>query len=527
MHIPGSQQCRGDVHALGSEGQTPALHSVNRQPAQSSQKLPSVDREHDPDSTLAAVRQLPAVQIGALTDRVRVPVSSQVVENPLQRDQIPYVVVPQLLPVVLREQLPVSVDALLPQEPPPHTRVVTVRLREPDSSHVESNPPQLDHEPVLVLPQLTPSVPRLHARVSVTVVASHAPLPQARVVTARVCVPVRSQVDENPPQVDQAPVVVLPQLTPSVVREQVPVSVVIELPQLPPEQSRPVRVRVRLPLSSQVESKPEHPDHAPVVVLPQLVSSVTRVQAPLSVRAESPQAPIAQTRSVIVRVLDPVSSQVPLKLLQEDHAPVEELPQLEPSVSLTQPSDSVRPTSAQAPAAQKRSVTDRERVPDSSQVPSYPPHPDHEPRSAIPQPSPSVSREHAPVSMRPTSPQAPALQVRSVTERALVPDSPQAPMKPPHVPHTPGVDAPHIVPSVERVQAPISTRGSSPHTPAAQTRCVTVRLRVPVSVQSSVKPPQDPQSAVVGIPQLSPAVVRMQASVSVRSAGIQLAAMHE
>lgn len=153
-------------------------------------EVPSVSLPHERLSVEDELAQLPEEHANAVIVRVWDPDSSHVVSYPLHAPHDPVSVDPQLTPSVLREQDRVSVLLLDPHDPPPHVRTVTLRLSVPDWSQVESKPPQPDHEPALVDPQLTPSVPRLHARVSVTELAPQVPLPHDRVVTVRVCVPV-------------------------------------------------------------------------------------------------------------------------------------------------------------------------------------------------------------------------------------------------------------------------------------------------------------------------------------------------
>lgn len=122
-----------------------------------------------------------------------------------------------------REQPSDWLDVFDPQVPVPQVRVVTLRERVPVASQVPLNPPQLLHGPVDVEPQLTPSVLREHPSDCVDVFEPQVPLPHVRVVTERDRLPVSSHVPLKPPQLLQAPVVVDPQLTPSVFREHAPV----------------------------------------------------------------------------------------------------------------------------------------------------------------------------------------------------------------------------------------------------------------------------------------------------------------
>jgi hypothetical protein len=67
---------------------------------------------------------------------------------------------------------------------------VHVRECVPLSSHVPENPPQLPKLPHVVVPQLVPSVLREHASLSLLVDPVHVPLTHVNVVTLRTCVPV-------------------------------------------------------------------------------------------------------------------------------------------------------------------------------------------------------------------------------------------------------------------------------------------------------------------------------------------------
>ena len=98
----------------------------------------------------------------------------------------------------------------------------------------------------------------------------------------RVCVPVWSQVDEKPPHEPQPPHEVLPQVSPSVSREQVRDSVALLPPHEPLEQVKSVRVRVCVPPSSHVPEKPPHEPQPVYVELEHVTPLVLRVQACVS-----------------------------------------------------------------------------------------------------------------------------------------------------------------------------------------------------------------------------------------------------
>ena len=78
---------------------------------------------------------------------------------------------------------------------------------------------------VIVVPQLWPSRERLQARVSRNDDESQLPAEHAKLVQVRDWVPVSSQKPVKPPQLPQPPQPSVPQLTPSVSREQARVSI--------------------------------------------------------------------------------------------------------------------------------------------------------------------------------------------------------------------------------------------------------------------------------------------------------------
>lgn len=75
----------------------------------------------------------------------------------------------------------------------------------PLSSHVFENPPQLPKLPQLVAPQLTPSVSREHARLSLVVDPMHVPDTHENVVTLRDWVPFCAHASAKPPHVPHDP----------------------------------------------------------------------------------------------------------------------------------------------------------------------------------------------------------------------------------------------------------------------------------------------------------------------------------
>ena len=72
------------------------------------------------------------------------------------------------------------------QLPPLQAGVDTVRVRVPIRSQASSNPPQLPQSPVEGEPQPAPFVERVHGRDSIATDAPQLPLPQAKLVTERV-----------------------------------------------------------------------------------------------------------------------------------------------------------------------------------------------------------------------------------------------------------------------------------------------------------------------------------------------------
>jgi hypothetical protein len=88
-----------------------------------------------------------------VTVRLWVPVVSHPPAKPPQPPQEPVVVEPQLVPSVSRVHAPVSDDDSTVQVPALQRGVITVRDQVPDSPHVPANPPHALHAPVLTAPQ--------------------------------------------------------------------------------------------------------------------------------------------------------------------------------------------------------------------------------------------------------------------------------------------------------------------------------------------------------------------------------------
>lgn len=125
---------------------------------------------------------------------------------------------------------------------------------------------------------------RVQPRDSLAMLVPQLPDAQVKSVRVRLCVPVSSQVPPmNPPQAPHIANVELPHELPSVLRVHEPVSVLTESPQLPPAHTRSVRVRERVPLSPHGSAKPPQEPHTPNVVPPHDVPSVDRVQPRSSV----------------------------------------------------------------------------------------------------------------------------------------------------------------------------------------------------------------------------------------------------
>lgn len=102
----------------------------------------------------------------------------------------------------------------------------------------------------------------------------------------------------------------MPHVVASVSRTQGPGSGLVALAQAPDMQVRSVRVRVRVPLSSQVSEYIPQAPHAPKVVLPQLVPSVGRVHASDAMEGLALQTPDAHAYDVMVLVRVPLVAHV-------------------------------------------------------------------------------------------------------------------------------------------------------------------------------------------------------------------------
>jgi hypothetical protein len=165
----------------------------------------------------------------------------------------------------------------------------------------------------------------------------------------------------------------------------------------------PMQVRLCVPASAHSAIEVTvHVPHAPHVSgTPHEVPSVSRMHERVSVDIIAMHAPVAQRGVVIVRDCVPVSSHPSVNPPQAPKPVIVGVPQLTPSVSRTQPveSISVRIMGVQAPATHVELVMTRERVPDSPHA-SGKLHEVHPPSTSGAQPSPSVSREHASVSSR-------------------------------------------------------------------------------------------------------------------------------
>lgn len=74
-----------------------------------------------------------------------------------------------------------------------------------------------------------------------------------------------------------------------------------------------------------------------------------------------------------------------------------------------------------------------------------------------------------------------------MTDRDRVPVSSHVSEKPPHAPHVPYTVVPQVVPSVSRVQLPVSGEVLGVHVPPLHAYVVTLRDRLPVSSHVSEK----------------------------------------
>ena len=132
------------------------------------------------DSVRLAPPQRPAEQVYVVQRRVWVPLSSQVVENPLQRPQRSQTVPgrQESPSVEARLHAAVSVRVLSPQAPRAQTASVHVRLCVPVVVHSSAKAHAVN-APQTVAPHEAPSVMREQARLSGVLVMLHAPPAQA------------------------------------------------------------------------------------------------------------------------------------------------------------------------------------------------------------------------------------------------------------------------------------------------------------------------------------------------------------
>jgi len=177
--MPGSQHRSSQAQPGSKLSQIPLVQVPIEHSKKSVHHVPSVSRLQDPDSVDDDDPHAPASQVYVVTDRDRDPVSSQVVVYPLQLDHAPYDVEPHEVPFVLREHDRDSVVVELRQVPVPQSYVVTVRVCVPVLSQVLVYPPHADQAPYVVEPQDVPSVSRLHDPVCVDVDVVHDPVVQA------------------------------------------------------------------------------------------------------------------------------------------------------------------------------------------------------------------------------------------------------------------------------------------------------------------------------------------------------------
>lgn len=111
--IPGSQQTSVGLHAAPVRLQLPEEQEPRRQLGRSSQLLPSVTRAHISLSLPSVALHMPPPHVYTAAVRERVPVWSQTSEKPPQGPHGPYIVMPQLTPVVVREQPSESVPGTI------------------------------------------------------------------------------------------------------------------------------------------------------------------------------------------------------------------------------------------------------------------------------------------------------------------------------------------------------------------------------------------------------------------------------
>lgn len=170
----------------------------------------------------------------------------------------------------------VSVAVVEPHAPPWHTGSVRVRVRLPDSAHIEAKE-QLSYGPMLEAPQLTLVVDRAHPAVSVSVTctALQLLLAQSGSVRTRVRLPEVEQVAAYE-QALYALKVVVPHAMPSVIRMQAWFSAVSTFPHAPaPVHSLSERERLCVPLLAQA-APPSQVLHPVKVVVPQPTPAVVK-----------------------------------------------------------------------------------------------------------------------------------------------------------------------------------------------------------------------------------------------------------
>ncbi len=98
-------------------------------------------------SVEATPAQVSLWQVGVVTERVRVPIVSQVLAKPPHALQAPYVGAPQESPSVGRVHASVSIEGVIEQAPPVQSGVATVRDRVPVVSQAAAKPPQAPQTP--------------------------------------------------------------------------------------------------------------------------------------------------------------------------------------------------------------------------------------------------------------------------------------------------------------------------------------------------------------------------------------------
>ncbi len=166
QQMPTSQHMRPAEQPIEAVLQLPDMHVPNAQVAMFSHPLPSVVRVHEPFSVAIELPHVPPPQVKSVRCRFRDPVSSQVLVKPKQVLQDPKVLEPQVVPSVVRVQLPFSVDIWSVQMADTQVGIVTVRDRVPVSSHTFEKLPQLPHGPWVVVPHELPLVLRLQPPMS-------------------------------------------------------------------------------------------------------------------------------------------------------------------------------------------------------------------------------------------------------------------------------------------------------------------------------------------------------------------------